>query len=86
MPHGGELQSPSPVVSTISLAHIVPCTLEPPILVLVIFPLDVSLLYSESHDFSSLCHRGVRTEGFEGTVDGSETEGASILAPAGLPH
>ena len=43
MPHGGELQSPSPVVSTISLAHIVPCTLEPPILVLVIFPLDVSL-------------------------------------------
>ena len=43
MPHGGELQSPSPVVSTISLVHIVPCTLEPPILVLVIFPLDVSL-------------------------------------------
>ena len=43
MPHGGELQSPSPVVSTISLAHIAPCTLEPPILVLVIFPLDVSL-------------------------------------------
>ena len=41
--------------------------------------------YSTS-DFSSLCHRGVRTEGFEGTVDGSETEGASILAPAGLPH
>ena len=45
MPHGGELQSPSPVASTISLVHIAPCTLEPPILVLVIhvFPLDVSL-------------------------------------------
>ena len=43
MPHGGELQSPSPVVSTISLVHIIPCTLEPPILVLVIFTLDVSL-------------------------------------------